>query len=137
MRAPLRIPPCSALAVALAACGGGGPKQTLEKLASTAATAHLAAAELQARHTTARYTASTLDVLSRAVEQDAERLEPGELPDALRGQALAAVVLARRSLAALDSAAHHRDTVALAAAAQRADSADRALHAVTDRLPER
>jgi hypothetical protein len=127
----------AALSVLGAACGGGSPRQTLEQVASAAATARLAADELRARHTSARYTASTLDVLHEAVEQEAGSLRPGELPPAVRDRALAAVALARDALGAMADAAHRRDTVALLAGAQQADSARHTLDAVDAALPER
>jgi hypothetical protein len=137
---PLRHRPVAvtaALVLSLAACGGGGARQTLERVSSAAATAALAAGELRARHTSGRYTTSTLEVLRRAVDRDAGSLRPDELPPAARDQALAAVALTRRALAAMDSALHHRDTIALAAAARGADAAAHTLRAVADRLPVR
>lgn len=120
-----------------AGCGGGGPRQTLERIASVAATARFAADELAARHTTARYTASTLDVLRRTVEQDAAALQPDELPPPVRDRTLGAVALARSAVSAMLDAARRRDTVALVAAADRVGAAGHTLDAVIAALPER
>ena len=127
----------AALLPLLGGCGGGSPRQTLEKVASAAATARMAASELGARHTTARYTASTLDVLRSVVAQEAGSLKPAELPPAARDRAVAAVALVRVALDTMADAAHRRDTVALARGAERADAAGHALAAVVAALPEK
>lgn len=133
----LRVALLGASLGALVAGCGGGPRQTLDRISSAAATAGLAADELRARHTTARYTATTLDVLRHAVEKDSGSLSPDELPPALRGEALAAVGLAHRALGAMADAARRDDARALAVASVQVDSAGHAIDVVVAELPAR
>jgi len=121
----------------LTGCGSGGARQTLQKVASWTATARMAADELEARHTTPRYTGKTLAVASDQVASQARSFAPNDLPGALRAPAVGAVTAARQAIRDMSRAAERRDGAALARAAARADSADRALDALLAALPER
>lgn len=124
-----------ALLVALTACGGGAPRETLEQIASGAATTALVASELRAHHVTARYAGRTLAKVGEQLDTDAGSLKVDALPAATRAAAVAAVADARRSAADAARAVERRDTTATIAAGARAAAAQHAIDGIVASLP--
>lgn len=128
-------------ATAVTACGGG-PDQTLDKVASWGASARLAAENRAAGATSARYTRNVLHATHAELEENVSALhaaldssaDSSKLAPPLRARALAAATVVERTVGLMARSADSApgDRRALLRLAARADSAGEVASALAD-----